>query len=153
MNPKSTNILLLKFIATQLDELCQQLVFVGGSTTELFITDQIPRSPHPTKDVDAIIHVATRLEYQRFSQLLRAKGFIEDTSNNAPLCRWKLEDAILDVMPTEESILGFTNRWYIPALQTSSTYQLGIDLQIRLIQAPYFIATKLYQVVLISRVF
>lgn len=143
MNPKSANLLLLTFVATQLGELREQLVFVGGSTTELFISDQIPRSPRPTKDVDTIVHALTRLDYQRFSQLLRAKGFVEDTSQNAPLCRWKLQDATLDVMPTEESILGFTNRWYVPALQTSSTYQLNSDVEIRLIQAPYFIATKL----------
>jgi hypothetical protein len=51
----SANKTLLILIASQLHELLEQLVFVGGCTTELFLTDQIQRSPRPTKDVDAIV--------------------------------------------------------------------------------------------------
>ncbi len=28
------------------------------------------------------------------------------------MCRWHFDDVILDVMPTDEEILTFGNRWY-----------------------------------------
>ena len=45
-------------------------------------------------------------------------------------------------MPTEGSILGFTNRWYSPAVVTATTVNVT-GARIRLITAPYFVATKL----------
>lgn len=143
MNQVSANRALLVTVASQLGELLEQLAFVGGCTTELFITDGVSRSPRPTRDVDAIVHVNTFLEYQTLSQTLRDKGFNEDSTMGAPLCRWRFQDVVLDVMPTNEAILGFTNRWYVPALETCQPYQLTEHLHIRLVRAPYFIATKL----------
>ena len=143
MKQISANRALLITVASQLGELLEQLAFVGGCTTELFITDGVSRAPRPTRDVDAIVHVSTFLEYQSLSQALRDKGFSEDATMGAPLCRWRFQDVILDVMPTNEAILGFTNRWYVPALETCQPYQLTEDLHIRLVRAPYFIATKL----------
>ncbi len=143
MNAVSANRILLIRVGTQLEELLDQLAFVGGCTTELFVTDAISRTPRPTKDVDPIVHVASLLEYHTLSEQLRAKGFTEDTRMGAPLCRWRAGDAVLDVMPTMESVLGFTNRWYIPALETCQPFALTPDLRIQLVQTPYFIATKL----------
>jgi predicted nucleotidyltransferase len=45
-------------------------------------------------------------------------------------------------MPTEPSILGFTNRWYRPALEHAGKVKMG-EYEIRLITGPYFLATKL----------
>jgi predicted nucleotidyltransferase len=46
-------------------------------------------------------------------------------------------------MPSNESVLGFSNRWYSIGTQLGALYALDSDLSIRLITAPYFIATKL----------
>lgn len=143
MKQISANRALLILVASQLGELLEQLAFVGGCTTELFITDGVSRAPRPTRDVDAIVHISTFLQYQTLSQALRDKGFSEDATMGAPLCRWRFQDAMLDVMPTDEAILGFTNRWYVPALETCQPYQLTDYIEIRLVRAPYFIATKL----------
>lgn len=59
------------------------------------------------------------------------------------ICRWRYDDIILDVMPTDEKILGFSNRWYPAAIQSASEYVLSDVITIRLIAAPYFLATKL----------
>jgi hypothetical protein len=48
----------------------------------------------------------------------------------------------LDVMPTNEKILGFSNRWYPAALQHAREFRID-DLQLRVVTAPYFIGTKL----------
>ena len=58
-------------------------------------------------------------------------------------CRWKLDGITLDVMPTDESILGFSNRWYSDAINYAETVSLNEDLAIRLVTPAHFIATKL----------
>jgi hypothetical protein len=49
---------------------------------------------------------------------------------------------ILDLMPTDPSILGFGNRWYRPALANSQRVRIDGH-EIQLITASYFLATKL----------
>ena len=46
-------------------------------------------------------------------------------------------------MPDDESILGFSNRWYPAATQTATHYSLTPDVHIKLITPTYFLATKL----------
>lgn len=50
---------------------------------------------------------------------------------------------MLDVMPTDEDVLGFGNRWYHMAVRTAESVQLPSGRSIRLISAPVFLATKL----------
>ncbi len=46
-------------------------------------------------------------------------------------------------MPLDEKILGFSNRWYRAAMEAATTHQLFPDLEIRVVTAPYFLATKI----------
>jgi len=46
------------------------------------------------------------------------------------------------VMPTTAELLGFGNRWYAAALHHAQERKLG-RLSIRVVSAPYFLATKL----------
>ncbi|MGA2183476.1 MAG: hypothetical protein ABSH47_10635 [Bryobacteraceae bacterium] len=46
-------------------------------------------------------------------------------------------------MPLDEKILGFSNRWYRAAMESSVAVRLSADLEIRAVTAPFFIATKL----------
>lgn len=48
----------------------------------------------------------------------------------------------LDVMPTEETILGFSNRWYKPAIEAAALVELD-GFQLRVMTTPYFIGKKL----------
>ena len=50
---------------------------------------------------------------------------------------------MLDVMPTDESVLGFGNRWYDVAVRTAEPVLLPSGRSIRLIAPPVFLATKL----------
>jgi hypothetical protein len=61
----------------------------------------------------------------------------------APLCRWRSGADILDVMPTDESILGFRNRWYGYGIRTARWVDLVPGLRIKLVSPPVFLATKL----------
>ena len=46
-------------------------------------------------------------------------------------------------MPLDEKILGFSNRWYRAAMEAATMHQLLRDLEIRVVTAPYFLATKI----------
>jgi hypothetical protein len=129
--------------ARLLRPLLGELVFVGGAVTGLFITDKGAADPRTTLDVDAIAEITSYPAYAKFGDRLRALGFLEDSREGAPLCRWVHHETILDVMPLDERILGFSNRWYRAAMKSSVTQRLADDLAIRIVTGPFFIATKL----------
>lgn len=95
-----------------------------------------------TDDVDAITASASYWELVRLEETLRQIGFRESLAEGAPRCRWVMDDLTLDIMPTDPSILGFSNRWYRPALENAQSTRIG-DYDILLVTAPYFLATKL----------
>lgn len=128
----------VRLLAPLLDE----LVFVGGSTAGVFISDPAATTIRPTKDIDAIVDVASYAQYTALSDRLRALGFMEDTSEDAPLCRWRNGTTIIDVLPTSERVLGFTNRWYPAAVATARTIRIAGH-NARIVTPVLFVATKL----------
>lgn len=137
------NLALLIDAASLLKPLLGELVFVGGSTTALLITDKAAADVRPTYDVDAIAEITSYAAYTDFSERLRKLGFTEDTSQGAPICRWRQKKTILDVMPLDEKILGFSNRWYKPAMDTALVHELEPELCVRVVTGVFFLATKL----------
>jgi predicted nucleotidyltransferase len=115
---------------------------VDGCAAGLLITDPGAAPVRPTIDVDAIVAIASYAELIALEARLRQLGFEQPRVAGAPLCRWVHEDIVFDLMPTDSTILGFGNRWYRPALENAETAEVG-DHQIKLISAPYFLATKL----------
>lgn len=137
------NIELLTQAAAALgDELRAQFVFVGGCATALLITDPAASSVRATEDVDAIVAISALPDYHRLGNSLAAKGFKQKVEEADPPYRWNRAGVKLDVMPIDPRILGFTNRWYEPAMNNAVPKDIG-GVSIRLITAPYFIATKL----------
>ena len=140
---QNPNLEILSLAIDQLDELADEMVFLGGCATGLLITDSAAPPIRVTQDVDAIVQVVSQADYYQLSEKLRAKGFSEDTSDDAPICRWVADLVVLDVMPTDTNILGFGNKWYAPAAEKSDILQLPSGKSIRLVSAPYFLITKL----------
>ena len=94
---------LFESVVCLLGPVLDELVFVGGCTTGLFLTDLAAGGVRPTKDVDAII---------------------------------------VDIMPMDASVLGFSNRWYPTGFETAQTRRIaGHD--VRIVTPTLFIATKL----------
>ena len=143
MSLQNPNLEILMMAVDQLGDLSDKMVFLGGCATGLLITDNAAPPIRITKDVDAIVQVYSRGEYYRLSEKLKKKGFSEDTSDGAPLCRWIAKGVVLDVMPTDENILGFSNRWYESAVQEANRFQLPNGNEINLVSPAYFIITKL----------
>jgi predicted nucleotidyltransferase len=125
------------------DDLLARLAFVGGCTTGLFITDDFAKEEvRYTDDVDLIIDLVGYAGWAELMGQLREKGFSESMEDDV-VCRMRLGELKVDFMPDDESILGFTNRWYAKGLETAQDHALTADLTIRLIVPPLFVATKL----------
>jgi len=137
------NLQLLVDAAKLLKPILGELVFVGGCTTGLLITDKAAADVRPTIDVDAIAEITSYFEYGEFSERLRALGFQEDPREGAPLCRWRQQTTTLDVMPLEGKILGFRNTWYGGAMESAEQRELEPGLKILVVNAVYFCASKL----------
>jgi len=140
---QNPNLAILSLAVDQLGGLADEMVFLGGCATGLLITDPAAPPIRMTRDVDAIVQVVSRAEYFQLSEKLRALGFKEDTGDDAPLCRWVTDKVILDVMPTDTKILGFSNKWYAPAAANANLIQLSSGKRIRIVSAPFFLITKL----------
>jgi hypothetical protein len=69
------DIALLERAASALDDLLEEVVFLGGATVGLWITDPAAPEPRPTKDVDVIVEVTSRGRFAEFEERLRAHGF------------------------------------------------------------------------------
>jgi hypothetical protein len=128
--------------AAKLEPLLDQIAFVGGCVTGLLLTDPAAAPVRPTRDVDAIVAVGSYEEFTLLETRLRDLGFHQPHAEGMLICRWKSGDLILDLMPTDSSILGFSSRWYPSALAHAQKLEVG-KYQIRVIAAPYFLATKL----------
>lgn len=135
---------MLKTVAEALgSDLRERLVFVGGCTTALFITDEITlEDVRATDDVDLIVDLAGYSEWAKLQDRLREKGFME-SQDDTVICRMRLGDLKVDFMPDDPDILGFSNRWYKKGIETAVTHPLTNDLNIKRLAPALFVATKL----------
>lgn len=125
------------------DDLLEKVVFVGGCTTALLVDDVVTlQDIRSTQDVDMIVEVLSKSEYQDLCQKLRQRGFKESVEDDV-ICRWRLGSMIVDVMPTDQEILGFSNIWYPEAVEFAKSYQLPSNRIIRVVSPTYFLATKI----------
>jgi hypothetical protein len=90
---------LFESVVSLLAPVLDELVFVGGCTTGILVSDPAARGIRPTRDVDA-------------------------------------------VMPTDASVLGFSNRWYRMAIDTAQRFDIA-GYGTRIVRPALFIATKL----------
>lgn len=125
------------------DDLREKLVFVGGCSSALFITD-----PHTiedvrmTDDVDLIVNLTGKGKWLDLQDRLSRNGF-KVSAEDGLMCRMRLGELKVDFMPDDAELLGFSNRWYARGIETAVTAELTPDLRIRHLTAPYFVATKL----------
>jgi hypothetical protein len=140
---QNPNLEILTLAVNLLGELADDMVFLGGCATGLLVSDPAAPPIRVTRDVDAIVQILSRAEYYKLSKKLKDRGFKEDTSEDAPICRWINGEIILDIMPTDEEILGFGNDWYQKAIEHPILFELPDARAIRVVSPPYFLITKL----------
>lgn len=138
---KHINVVRIKAVNTALKELRQQVVFVGGATISLY-ADRPVFEIRPTDDIDVIVEILNYKQRQRLEERLLEIGFSNDIESGV-ICRFKIEGIIVDIMPTDDPSIGFRNKWYPKGYEYAEDYVLDDGQVIRILTAPYFLATKL----------
>ena len=138
----STNIEMLQTVAIGLKHLKDEVVFVGGSVAELYVMDPAASDIRPTLDVDCVIELGSRIAFNELENNMRAIGFENDKSPRAPICRWVYKDIKVDLMPTDEAVLGFTNIWYPDGINHKIIKTLPNGVNIFVFDSVYYLASK-----------
>jgi hypothetical protein len=126
-----------------LGEEADRVVFTGGAIVPLLARGE-PLDVRMTVDVDCIVPV-TLVAYYDLLQRLSARGLAPAPEEGAPTCRLVRREPrlVLDLMPADPNVLGFSSRWYIEAVENALTYELPGGRTIKAVSPIYFIATKL----------
>ena len=138
---KSAAIHMLEIVADGLKGLERHVVFVGGATVALYVDDSAVATPRPTDDVDCTVEITSRPEYYQLEKDLRKLGFKNETGSG-PICRWNYAGISVDIMPSEGSVLGFSNSWYPSGISNSEKVVLPSKREISIFSLSYFIASK-----------
>jgi hypothetical protein len=96
----------LRSAAMHLGSLLGDVVFIGGAVIPLLMTDRGARDVRSTDDIDVVISLTSKVEWYALQDQLKTLGF-KPGGGSAPLCRFVKDDLILDIVPTEASVLGF----------------------------------------------
>ena len=136
-----TNLVRLKAISQALGNLKEKVVFVGGATLSLY-PDRRILEVRSTDDVDVIIELVSYAQRMEIEERLRTIGFINDQQSGI-LCRYKINGITVDIMPTDETSIGFKNKWYSSGFKKAIPHSIDNDTTIYILSAPYFIATKM----------
>jgi predicted nucleotidyltransferase len=123
-------------------DLLPQVVFIGGCTTGLLVTDEFSREQiRFTSDVDLIVHIGNYGQFDALHRQLRTRGFKDSMVEGEPICALRLGSLRVDIMP-DSNLLGFCNRWYQQAWVNAQAFPLTEALTIRLVTPVDFLATK-----------
>jgi hypothetical protein len=135
------NITRIKAIYNALGPLKDKVVFVGGATISLYRDGDRPEV-RVTEDVDVVIEIWQYGSYAALEEQLRSIGFQNDQASGV-ICRFKYGPTIVDIMPTEGRVLGFSNRWYPDGFKSAVAYAIDPQHTIKIFSPPYFLAAKL----------
>lgn len=135
------NLVRIKVVYDALEELAKEVVFVGGATVSLYAQRPVSVT-RPTDDVDIVVEVIGYSAYAAIEEKLREKGFAHDIESGI-ICRYKVLGVIVDVLPTDGNILGFSNKWYPDGYRNTMEITLDHQYRVKVFQPAWFIATKL----------
>lgn len=130
----------LELLAQKLGDLSQEIVIVGACSPALILDESTAPDLRPTYDVDILVQAESYGRYFHFIERLKEKGFTEREGD--PIGRYVSGELVVDVMPTEADVLGFTNKWYRKAFAHAVYQELPSGKSIKTVTLVYFVATK-----------
>ena len=131
---------IIKKIALALNELNEDVIYVGGAVVSLYINDPAADDVRPTKDIDISLSVATYAELETVREKLVTKGFSQ-TSEDHVVCRFRYDDVKVDVMNTKSIGWAPANPWFAPGFEVKESIEVEGE-KIYILPLPYFLATK-----------
>lgn len=138
-----SNIFKIEIVAKGFGDLVKDIVFIGGAVAELYADLPVPEEIRTTEDVDVIVKIVSRIEFNKFEETLRQLGFKNDISQGAPICRWIYNGIKVDVMPMESSVLGFGNIWYEEGFSKKEQITLPNGIDIFIFPLMIYMASKM----------
>lgn len=140
MQNRVINIAVIAEIATALQPIKEEIVFVGGAVVSLYTDDPAADEIRPTQDVDMTLNVVNFGKWVDLQEELATLGFHPNPKGHA-ICSYKYKDIPVDIMSTEDGPLGPANRWYKIGFQNLWTAKAK-DQEIKIFSAPCYLATK-----------
>ncbi len=127
-------------VANALGNLNNQVIYVGGATVSLYIDDPGADDVRPTKDVDISLKIASVAHLEDIREELSIRGF-KQTADLDVICRFKLDDILVDVMSTKPVGWAPANPWFEGGFNNLEQIDLnGFNIQI--MPLTYFLASK-----------
>lgn len=126
--------------AKLLQDLNDEVVYVGGRLVGLLITDELEDDIRPTQDIDVTVEITGIIAHYALEDRLNALGFKPDGTIN---CRYIHGDTVIDVMHTDGKLQGLNTAWYQDGFENAITVQISEEQTIKILNAVYFIASKL----------
>jgi len=137
---QTINIKVVEKVAISLEELNNNVIYVGGAVVSLYVTDEGAEQPRPTKDIDISVQISTYAQMNELREKLALKKIYPVPSEKV-MYRYSHEDILIDFIPFEETPLGPTNSWLKPGFEKAYPVNIG-ELEIKILPVSLFLATK-----------
>jgi len=137
---RTINLKVVEKVAISLEELNDDVIYVGGAVVSLYVTDEGAEQPRPTKDIDISVQISTYSQMDELREKLALKKIYPAPSEKI-MYRYSYEDILIDFIPFEETILGPTNSWLKPGFETAYPVNIG-EIEIKILPVSLFLATK-----------
>jgi hypothetical protein len=111
-------------VAIALGELNKEVVFVGGAVVSLYANDTPVDEFRPTKDIDITFRIVSFAKLEKLREELVSKGFKQNIFEEV-ICRFQLEDILVDVMSTHAIAWAPANRWFEEGFNHLIQMQIG----------------------------
>jgi len=140
MKNTQINNIIIERVANALGELNEKVIYVGGAIVSLYINDPAAEDVRPTKDIDISIKVASFVELENIREQLSEKGFKQSADLDV-ICRFKLEDILVDVMATKPIAWAPANPWFEKGFERLEKIKIN-DITIQIMPLTFFLASK-----------
>jgi len=134
------NLACLRQAAERMGPLREEVIFLGGTVLPLLVNGSTALKIRKSKDVDLLADFQSKNEIYAFEDELWERGFKKKSTG--AVCRWVLDDIRIDILPADPDVVGFNNRWCREAMSAFLRVDLGRNLVIKIIGAPWFLAAK-----------
>ncbi len=133
----------IEVVAAVLENRSVEGTFAGGAVLPLFVEPVVRAQLRPTLDVDVIVRARNYFEYQAKCQVLVDAGFVPGQMERDPLCRYRRQSLVVDLMPTPYKAIGTGNPWFTHGVETAVVQELPSGRSVRTVSAPVYLATKI----------
>lgn len=134
------NLRVVEKVAKALEEINDEVIYVGGAIISLYANEEGADQPRPTTDIDITVQISTYSQMDKLRGRL-VKKKIYPAPEETIMYRYNYDGILIDVIPMEDTALGPTNRWFKPGFKQALTVTIG-STKIRILPVSLYLASK-----------